>query len=151
MRALVAVSACTLVLSGPAFAQDAGHVTNPDKMKWSAAPPFLPKGAQLVVLSGDPAKEGIFTVRLKFPANYKVPPHTHPTDELITVIDGDFAAGMGEKLDAKAAAKVAEGGFVQMPAKMAHFAMSQSGAIIQINGMGPLKIDYIDPKDGPSK
>ncbi len=81
-------------------------------MKWSAAPPFLPKGAQLVVLSGDPTKEGIFTVRLKFPANYKVPPHTHPTDELIKVLDGDFAAGMGEKLDAKAAATVAEGGFL---------------------------------------
>ncbi len=38
-----------------------------------------------------------------------------------------------------------------MPAKMAHFAMSQSGAIIQINGTGPLMIDYIDPKDDPSR
>ncbi|HEX6071469.1 MAG TPA: hypothetical protein VFY95_00470, partial [Sphingomicrobium sp.] len=68
-----------LLLAGSA----AHSQMNPIQMKWGAAPPGLPAGARLAVLSGDPGKEGMFTIRLKFPAGYRVMPHHHPTDELV--------------------------------------------------------------------
>src|SRR6266516_3385785 len=72
-------------------------------LKWGDAPPVFPKGAKLAVLSGDPSTEGLFVVRLKLPAGYKVAPHWHPTDEQITVLKGTFALGMGDTLNAAAA------------------------------------------------
>ena len=72
------------------------HVAlNPADLKWGDAPP----GAKLAVLAGDPNKKGLFTVRLQTPAGYKVPPHTHPTAEHITVISGTFNIGTGDKFD----------------------------------------------------
>jgi len=76
---------------------------NVEDIKWGPAPPVIPPGAQLAVVAGDPSKEGLFTIRLKMPANYKVPAHHHPTDEFVTVISGDFRVGLGDKLDMEGA------------------------------------------------
>src|ERR1700751_4455933 len=72
---------------------------NVEDISWGPAPPSIPPGAQLALAAGDPSKEGLFTMRLKMPANYKVPAHHHPTDEFVTVISGDFRVGLGDKLD----------------------------------------------------
>src|SRR5438132_140987 len=74
-------------------------VTTPDALKWGPAPPVLPKGAQLAVLSGDPGANGPYVVRVKLPSGYTVPAHNHPTTENVTVISGTFNIGMGDKLD----------------------------------------------------
>src|SRR5688572_7863997 len=65
--------------------------------KWIDGPASLPKGAKMAVLEGDPAKEGPFVFRVKIPDGYRVPPHTHPKVERITVIQGTLNIGMGEK------------------------------------------------------
>jgi quercetin dioxygenase-like cupin family protein len=122
---------------------------NSKDLKWGPAPPGLPAGAQLAVLSGDPGKEGMFTIRLKFPANYSVAPHHHPTDELVTVIEGQTSVGMGDTLDRAKAAALTEAGYVAMPANMNHYAFTTSGATIQITSHGPFQIVYVNPKDDP--
>jgi uncharacterized RmlC-like cupin family protein len=99
---------------------------------------------------GDPSKPGLFIVRLKVPANYKIMPHSHPTDENVTIVSGSVAFGMGDKLDTKAKAMPA-GSFVSMPAKMHHFAFSTKESVVEVSAMGPFQIDYVDPKDDPSK
>src|SRR5947207_8022440 len=71
----------------------------PADLKWADAPPSLPPGAKMAVLEGDPGKKGPFTVRLQAPAGYKIPPHTHPTAERVTVISGALHLGMGDKYD----------------------------------------------------
>src|SRR5215475_10952551 len=70
-----------------------------DDIQWGPAPPIFPKGAEFAVLQGDPSSTNEFTVRLRFPNGYKIPPHTHPTIENVTVLKGTFLAGMGDKLD----------------------------------------------------
>src|SRR5439155_145253 len=65
----------------------------PDEMKWGDGPAALPPGVKIAMLEGNPAQPGAFAYRLKFPANYKVPAHTHPADEHVTVISGTFYAG----------------------------------------------------------
>jgi quercetin dioxygenase-like cupin family protein len=126
-------------------------VVSPDQLKWSPAPPAFPKGAQIAVISGDPSKEGPYVVRLKAPAGYKVPAHTHPNDENITVISGSFHVGMGEKLDEKKGTAVKAGGFTRAPKGMQHYAWFTEESVIQNHGVGPSGITYVNPADDPRK
>ena len=124
-------------------------VLNPADLKWGDAPPGLPAGAKLAVLAGDPNKKGLFTVRLQMPAGYKVPPHTHPTAEHITVISGTFNIGTGDKFDEAAGKELGAGGYLVMPAGMKHYAWTPAETIIQVHGMGPFVIKYVNPADDP--
>lgn len=121
----------------------------PETIEWAPAPPVLPAGAQIAVLSGNPAAEGPFVLRLKLPGGYEVPAHTHSGDELITVISGEFNVGHGERLDRGATTVLPVGGFVEMPAGHPHFAWTAAETIVQIHGPGPFDIQYIDPSDDP--
>lgn len=153
MRSLMLTTALLLATTGTLLAQDqmAGRAMRPDQLKWTPAPPVLPKGAQISVLSGDPDKTGPFTIRLKTPAGYKVPAHSHPTAERVTVISGDFHLGMGDKLDETKAEKLSSGGFVDLPANMNHYAFASTEAVVQIDSEGPFAIKYVNPADDPSK
>src|SRR6185436_11830074 len=113
---------------GVAFAQD-GHVMSaPKDMKWSDPPPVFEKGATFTLVSGDPSKEGLYVVRLKMPAGYKINPHWHPTDEHVTVISGTFSLGMGEKFDKSTMTELPAGGYALLPAQMRHYAMAKTAS-----------------------
>ena len=149
--AMLFASVTTLAVYGLAeeSAAPAHVMLAPDDVKWGEAPPMLPPGAKTAVLYGDPTKPGMFILRAKTPAGYKIPAHSHPNDETVTVISGTFMMGMGDKLDAKAAKQIPPGGFARMPAKSNHFAISQTETVIQVAAMGPLEFNYVDPKDDP--
>jgi len=153
VRYIVLGSAVVLGTSLAALAQaHTGHsATTAESVKWGAAPPIFPKGAQMAVLSGDPSKSGPFTVRLKFPANYRIPAHQHPTYELVTVLSGKFHVGMGDRLNEADAQALGPGGFADLPAKMNHFAFSGPETVVQINSEGPFAMTYVMPADDPSK
>ena len=70
---------------------------NTSQIKFTGAPNMLPPGAQWFVLSGDPTKDGPFTIRLRLPAGYQIPAHSHPTTEALTVLSGKLLLGMGDK------------------------------------------------------
>jgi len=120
-------------------------------VQWGPAPPVLNKGAQLAVLSGNPGAQGPFVIRLQMPAGYKIAPHWHPTDEHVTVISGTFSLGMGDKFDANATKALAPGGYALLPAEMHHYAWTKDGATVQVHGMGPFVLNYVNPADDPSK
>src|SRR5690242_21625478 len=129
---LTAIVATALLGASATFAQEpakpaAAHVmlTAAD-LKWSDGPPSLPPGAKVALMEGNPKEAGLFTMRLKLPANYRVPPHWHPADEHVTVISGTFYMGVGDKFDAASAKGMPAGGFVLMPTKQVHFAMTKS-------------------------
>src|SRR5207237_4270204 len=108
-----------------------------DAIQWKAGPPSLPKGAMAAVLEGDPAKEGPFVMRVKLPDGYRVPPHTHPKTERLTVLAGVFYIGMGGEFDEKAGNAMPAGSFGHWPAGMKHFAWVKGETIIQLDGTGP--------------
>jgi len=148
------IIALTLILAPlSAMAQTASMdvFQGPTDLKWGPAPPFVPKGAQVAVLTGDPSKDGPFVIRVKMPAHYQVPAHHHPATENITVLSGGFHAGMGDKLDKKGSRAFAPGGFVSMPANMNHFAWTTGETVIEISSTGPLAFVYVNPADDPSK
>jgi len=103
------------------------------------------------MLEGNPAQPGAFAYRLKFPANYKVPAHTHPADEHVTVISGTFYAGHGSKLSEAESKAFPPGGFFIASAKTPHFAWSKEETVVQVHGFGPSGITYVDPADDPRK
>jgi quercetin dioxygenase-like cupin family protein len=140
-----------MVLTGAtvAAAEDMRMPVNTSQLKWGPAPDALPKGAQIAVLSGDPAKDGLYVVRLRLPAGYKVPAHNHPTAEMVTVMTGKFHLGMGDKLDEKKAMLLTAGGFAEAPAKMNHYAWTTGPTVLQIHGQGPFEINYVNPADDP--
>jgi quercetin dioxygenase-like cupin family protein len=123
----------------------------PNDVKWGPAPPALPAGAQMAVLSGDPSKAGLFTIRVKFPDGYKIPPHWHPTDENVTVLEGSFAMGTGEKFDEAAAHEMTVGSFIHMPKGMRHYARAKGETVVQVHAEGPFVINYVNPNDDPRK
>src|SRR5215218_7227923 len=153
MRSLMLAWSLLFACTGVVLGQEhkTGHAMNSDQLQWGPAPPVLPKGAQAAILSGDPGKPGSFTIRLKTPAGYKIPAHSHPTAEVVTVISGTFSFGMGDKLDEAKADKLAPGGFVDLPANMNHFAFTTAETVVQINSEGPFVIKYVNPADDPSK
>src|SRR5262249_1829608 len=132
---------------------DGKHFTfTPDTVKWGPAPPSLPSGAQLAALQGSPSKAGMpYVIRVKMPDGYKVAPHWHPVDENVTVLKGTLMIGPGEKFDEDAAKELPAGSFSHMPKKMRHFAYAKGETIIQVHGIGPFEIPYVNPEDDPRK
>lgn len=142
------------LLSMAAVAADAqtAHVLQSVKqVKWAAAPPMLPPGAQIAVVSGDPSKQVPFTIRLKFPANYTIPAHSHPGDENVVIVSGALTFGMGDALlkNTSANTTLSAGGYALMPANMNHYAYTKSPATIVVYGIGPVEFKYVNPADDP--
>ena len=136
----------------PVLAAETHHTVVPaDAVQWGPAPPSLPSGAQAAALLGHPTKEGPFVLRLKLPSGFVVPPHRHSKDEMLTVISGGFAVSAGEKLDRASLAPLPPASFVHLPAGMPHYAFAEGETIVQINGVGPFDITYVNPDDDPRR
>ena len=140
-----------MMTAAPATAQSTHVLVPADAVQWGPAPPHLPPGAQVSVLEGNPSEKGPVTLRLRFPANYSVPPHWHSMTERVTVLSGALHVGMGDKLDRQASQTLEPGGFVSLPAAMHHFAWTTTPTVVQINLEGPFDISYVNPADNPQK
>jgi mannose-6-phosphate isomerase-like protein (cupin superfamily) len=141
--------AATLLTTLPAAAQNA---FTPDQIKWGAVPPFIPAGAQLAVLEGDPmAASGDYTIRLMMPDGYRIPPHWHPRRENVTVISGTLKVGMGDSFDVGKMMSFPAGSFAYLDPSMHHYAMASGQTVVQIHGMSPVEFVYVNPNDDPSK
>jgi quercetin dioxygenase-like cupin family protein len=139
------------VLPAFAVAADDHHATvQLDALKWTA-PAAYAAGAQFSVIKGDPTKEGMYVVRLKVPAGFKIPAHTHPNDENVTVLSGVFHIGTGDKFDEKKGETIKAGGYSYVAKGMTHYAFFPVETVIQLHGMGPQGITYVNPADDPRK
>lgn len=122
----------------------------PTDLKWADVP-SLPPGAKIAVIQGPLDKATPFTIRVQFPANYKVPAHWHPAIEHVTVLSGTLNMGVGDKLDEKKTMALPVGSMAIMQPKTNHFLWTKDGAIVQAHGVGPWGITYVNPADDPRK
>ena len=127
------------------------HLYPLGEVKWGSGPGSLPPGAQFAVLEGDPAKEGLFTMRLRLPDGYQIAPHYHSGVEHVTVLAGTFNVGVGDRFDKAATKAMPAGTFGYWPPPMRHFAWAQGETILQLHGVGPWTITYVNPADDPRK
>lgn len=121
----------------------------PDKIVWKDGPGSIEKGAQFAVLEGDPAKDGMFVMRLKLPDGFHIRPHSHPKTERVTVISGTFLLATGDKLTRANTMPLRAGTFGHWPAGMKHAVWAQGETIVQVHGVGPWTINYLNPADDP--
>lgn len=154
MKKTVGFLVSLTLLCSVAAAQDAKptHILMaPAELKWGDPPPVFEKGMSFTLVSGDPSKPGLYVVRAKMPAGYKIAPHWHPTDEHVTVLSGTLALGMGEKFDKASMKELPAGGYALLPSEMRHFAMATMETTIQVHGQGPFVLTYVNPADDPGK
>jgi quercetin dioxygenase-like cupin family protein len=121
----------------------------PDAIEWSPAPASLPSGAEIAVLEGDLTKQEPHTVRLRFPDGYRVAPHSHPLREHITVLKGTLMMGMGKTVETSGASALPPGAFFVLPVGDHHYVWTRGETIVQLHGIGPWGIDYVNPEDDP--
>jgi len=148
---------CSLALARWATGQPHGiksegpSIFTPSEIVWKDGPASLPPGTKMAVLEGDPAKEGPFTMRLRAPDGYRIPPHTHPKTERLTVISGTFRLGMGEKFAPDHLIDMPAGCYGFWPAGMTHFVQVRGETVVQLHGIGPWQIVYVNPSDDPRR
>jgi quercetin dioxygenase-like cupin family protein len=153
MKRIVALlaSALTLLVASSALPKEAGGewlLVQPGDIAWRPSD-SLPPGAMVAVLEGDPSKEGFFTMRIKMPDGYRVPPHSHAKQERVTVLSGTLNLGHGDDFDARATRALAPGTYSSMPPGMTHFAWMTGEVVLQLSTMGPWTVTYVHPEDDP--
>lgn len=134
------VVAC--LIAGPALAQAPAT-------QWGPAPPFLPAGARFALMQGDPSQPGVYTIRLELPDGYVIPPHFHPTDEYVTVIEGTLNVGMGDSVKTQSMTPMRAGAFINAAANAHHYVSARGHTVVQVHGMGPFAITYVRQADDP--
>ena len=154
MRAASRLALGTVLFAGlaaPAIAQEHGHEhrSSTPAIHWGPPPGVFPAGARFAVLQGDPSQPGVYTVRLDMPSGYVIKPHYHPTDEHVTVISGTFVVGMGDTVNTQHTQTLTAGGFITAPANAHHFAMARGRTVVQVHGVGPFALTYVNPADMP--
>jgi len=147
-----ALAAAALLFAASGWTQHGDHrMVSPNDLKWSDVP-SLPSGAKIAVIEGPMSEPVAFTVRLKFPANYQIPAHSHPALERVTVLSGTFNMGTGDKLDKQKSMAMSPGSIMIMQTKTNHFAWTAGEeVIVQLNGIGPWGVTYVNPADDPRK
>jgi quercetin dioxygenase-like cupin family protein len=123
----------------------------PQPFVWSKAPAAYPPGAEIMLIEGDSSKPAPFTLRFRFPDGYALPPHQHPIDERVTVIQGTFVIGMGTSRSRETAVEMPTGSFILIPSLTQHYVFAKGVTITQVNGIGPSGIAYVNPADDPRK
>ena len=148
----ISTLALSLLLAFPVLASDKSH----DAKELSSADivykpdPAFPGETRTAVVYGDPSKEGLFILRIKFPPNFIVPPHTHPVFESVTVLSGSMGSGMGETVDKSSGRILEAGGILLLPADHVHYVWTEGEeTVIQVTANGPFDLKYIDPTQDP--
>ena len=140
----------------PTVSSHAGHVAVlPDALRWVPMSTDLMEGTpafalavppQVSLLEGDPSQAGApFTLRIRLAAGTRVPPHWHPTEEHITVLQGRFSLGTGDEYNEASLQELPTGSYASMPKGMTHFALATGDTIVQVHGVGPFKSDWVTP------
>lgn len=156
MKKWITVTASTAIaaafVSGMATAQHTAHphtFATAKDLKWNDTP-TLP-GAKLAVIEGPLNEAKPFIMRIKFPANYKIAPHFHSAIEHVTVISGEFVMGLGEKFQQGKGTALSPGDVGIMQPKTPHYAYTTKATEIQVHGVGPWTLTYVNPDDDPRK
>ena len=153
MGKMFAVLSTTIVLtlSYPAAirAQSTGHLmVAPGELSWTDMP-TLPPGAKVAVIEGPLDQAVPFILRLRLPANYEIPAHWHPWIEHVTVISGALNMGTGDRLDRSTTQALRAGSVAVIQARINHFSWTNEESIVQVHGVGPLVITYVNLADDP--
>ncbi|MEX2123430.1 MAG: cupin domain-containing protein [Woeseia sp.] len=130
-----------------ASADDAGFIRiTPDELIWQELSP----GLSVAIIEGDPAEDGFYIMRAKFAPGILSAPHYHPNDRFVTVLSGTWWTGIGPVQDNDSVVPMRPGSYMKHPAHAAHYDGSMDEeVIVEIKGMGPAPLIYVDSSGKP--
>lgn len=144
--------ACVIALSAAALtanAQDTGRTITPDEMRWK---PGRVAGTEVVNLVGDATKPEAYVLRIRFPPNFKIQPHSHPEERQYTIISGTWYVAWGNQPDESNLKALPAGSVYTEPANVPHFVLTKAEpVIVQITGVGPTATRMVDAAGAPKK
>src|SRR5436189_4277795 len=116
----------------------------PQQVRWFT-PSYYNDGRERAQLLGDSSQGGAWVDRARIPAGKRVLAHTHPQDELVTVIEGTWYLGEGTKFDSTKLNGYPAGSFIVIPAGVPHFVAAKEGSVIvQVSGSEVFRTDYLE-------
>ena len=141
---VIVFAAISLAITWTGKAQRKVVGLTPERVRWFT-PPYYNEGRQRAQLFGDSSKGGVWVDRAKIPGGKRVLAHTHPQDELVTVIEGTWYLGEGEKFDSNKLKGYPAGSFIVIPAGVPHFVAAKEGnVIVQLSGSDVFRTDYLE-------
>src|SRR6267154_2529319 len=150
LHVLLVLAGLAITFAVPSIAQDAMKVVTADELVWKEHPVF--KGAQTVILVGDPTKAETIVQQTKFPPHYRVPPHTHPYAEVVTVLSGNYWNSFGQSFDKSKGTELPPGSVFVLPAGHAHYTWTENTeVIVQVTFTGPAGVNCLNPNEDPRK
>jgi len=149
MRALICLTAAVLAMAGLtdrrawSATDEMGFVrVNAGEEVWKDA---FGVGVQVATLQGDPSKQGIYVLRIKWPPGIMSRPHAHPEDRHVVVLSGTWYTGTGDAFEPEKAVPMKTGGYMMHPAGKVHWdGTREDGAVIQITGYGPSGNHFVE-------
>ena len=150
-KLLLAGAAVVTILAAITFSQTGASQTQkgiialtPGQVRWFT-PSYYKDGRQRARLFGASNRGGLWVDRVKIPAGMRFLAHTHPQDELVTVIEGTWYLGAGTRFDAAKLQGYPTGSFIVIPAGVPHFvATKESAVIVQPSGTGVFRTDTLE-------
>jgi quercetin dioxygenase-like cupin family protein len=124
------------------------QASSPGPIRWGPVP-GVPEGMEGAGVYGDPSKPELYALRIRMPDEYFMPPHLQPEAEILTVIRGTLIVGLGEGFDRERAEVLRAGSVAILPARKPHYFRAAGETIVQVEGIGPLDIEYVNPADAP--
>jgi quercetin dioxygenase-like cupin family protein len=124
------------------------QASSPAPLRWGPVP-GVPKGMEGAALYGNPASKDLYALRIRMPDGYYMPPHLQPETEILTVIHGTLIVGLGEGFDRERAEVLRAGSVSILPARKPHYFRTVGETIVQVEGIGPLDIEFVNPADAP--
>jgi quercetin dioxygenase-like cupin family protein len=147
---LLVVAAIGMFLTAMTFAMTRADTKKeivglkPEEVRWFT-PPYYTDGRQRAQMLGDSSQGGAWVDRVKIPAGGRVLAHTHPHDEIVTVIEGTWYLGAGEKFDPAKLTPYPAGSFIVIPVGVPHFVAAKEGiVIVQLSGTARFRTDYLE-------
>jgi len=98
----------------------------------------------MVVLEGDPKREMLFTVRFRVHDSFEMKPHWHPRNERVTILEGKVGVGFGDEVDRENVSWFGPGDYYVNAEQAHHFVLVDGPAVLQITGVGPWKVNFLD-------
>lgn len=126
--------------------------TSATTQQWSE-PGSIPAGTRMIMVYGSPEQPGPYIFRVRFPAGYRLPPHRHPDQRQVTVLEGYYWSAPGESFEQDKLKRYAPRDFYVTEAGVPHYAWAETEVLIQESGIGPIAapIEYVRPEDDPRK
>ena len=139
---IVAAIACATSLADRSKREIVGLTA--DEVRWFT-PPYYNDGRQRAQLFGDSSLGGTWIDRVKIPGGARALAHTHPQDELVTVIEGTWYLGEGAKFDSAKLKGYPAGSFIIIPAGLPHFVAAKEGTVVvQLSGIGKFQTSHLE-------